>query len=72
MQYSRTRLMAISGATLALALAGTGVVAAHGPGDDDRGFAFGGDARGGGPFRDALGMLGPLGGLRGMTLEGLS
>ncbi len=41
MKNNRIRLAAISGATLALAVAGTAGVAAHGPRDDDRGFGPG-------------------------------
>jgi hypothetical protein len=42
MQNHKTRLLAITGATLALVIAGTAAVAAHGPRDDARGFGRGG------------------------------
>ena len=42
MQKHKTRLLAITGATLALVIASTAAVAAHGPRDDARGFGHGG------------------------------
>jgi hypothetical protein len=42
MQNHKTRLLAITGATLALVIASTAAVAAHGPRDDARGFGRGG------------------------------
>lgn len=41
MQQHKTRLTMVTGATLALLVAGTAAVAANGPRDDDRGFGFG-------------------------------
>jgi hypothetical protein len=68
MTTSRTRLMAITGATLALVMVGTAVTAAHGRGGD-RGYGYGsGPGRYVEPFRQ--GGLGPLG-LRGLRM-GLS
>jgi len=54
MQTSKTRLMAISGATLALIVAGTAAVSAH-PDRGDRGDQRGGKGRIGAGFRQQLG-----------------
>jgi hypothetical protein len=53
MNDRRIRLLAISGATLALVVASSAVVSAHGPRDDDRGFGMG---------RGRIGMDMPRGG----------
>lgn len=77
MDTSRTRLLAITGATLALVVASTAVTAAHGR-NDDRGYGF---RAGPGRFLEPFGLgqlghlgpLGPLGGRGlGMGIVGLS
>jgi hypothetical protein len=64
----RKRLMAVSGTALALVIATTAAVAAHGPRDDDRGMG-GGKGRMGAMFQRGgdfgPGMMGLRGGLRG-------
>lgn len=67
MQSNKTRLMAISGATLALVVATTAAVSAH-PGGNDRGRGLdGGKAGAGAKMRGGMqgGMLGDRAGLRG-------
>ena len=65
MNNHKTRLMAISGAALALVIASTASVAAAGPRDDERGMGFRGEQMHAGDWLGAGPMPGMRGGFRG-------